>query len=152
MASSPSTYHTAVSLYSPSNLNFSSSSVIRTGWKKIWRINAIFPRVRLFIWKTCSNSFCELCGEKAKMVDHILLPCTTKYPVWYSSLLRVDTKNMESLSFKELSGSVSRGTHLNMCPCYRIQHGKSGRHETLNTLRIHLLSVTHHSEGAKSMQ
>lgn len=71
----------------------------------------------MFILKACSNSLptkanlykrrlledpiCELCGEEAETLDHLLLHRAAMHLVWYNSLLRVYTKNLEGVSFKE---------------------------------------------------
>lgn len=125
-------------------------SVIPTGWKKIWCINVI-PRIKLFILKACSNSLptkanlykrrcledpiCELCGQEAKIMDHILLHLAATQLVWYNNLFRVDTKNLEGVSFKEFFWSSTDKRSPEYVSMLLNLAWEYGQHLKLNTLR-----------------
>ncbi|PWA52202.1 hypothetical protein CTI12_AA456810 [Artemisia annua] len=80
----------------------SSSKSIGEFWKQIWRLNVI-PKIRLFLWKACSNALatrdglfrrncvssplCPICRTNPETKEHLLFECEWTKPIWFGSSL-----------------------------------------------------------------
>lgn len=76
-----------------------SSSESSFNWKNIWSLN-IPPKIRMFIWRACSNilshsaelfqphvipsPFCVHCGVEIEIITHVLMECRDLREVWCS--------------------------------------------------------------------
>lgn len=92
-----STYQVALRLKNKSRIQNSGVRSDRILWKNIWSLNAL-PKVRMFIWRACSNILptranlhqrnvqidptCEVYCQHVESVAHILWECLFARNVW----------------------------------------------------------------------
>lgn len=92
-----STYQVTCKLNEQTRVEHSAATSYRHIWSRIWKLN-IPPKVRAFVWRTCSNIFptrdnlhrkklrikprCELCCQHHESIGHLLWECSFARNVW----------------------------------------------------------------------